>query len=72
MWLKLSLKKSIKQHICKENYVWNPSICASESNKKCSRIYKYLNDCICMKSVFDNYLVVTCKDDMVNINQFLG
>ena len=39
--------------------------CARESNKKCS-IYKYLNDCICMKSVFDN-LVVICKDDMVNI-----
>ena len=69
--IEAEFKKSIKQHICKENYVWNSSICATESNKKC-RIYKYLNDCICMKSVFDN-LVVTCKDDMVKYNnQFIG
>ena len=37
--IEAEFKKSIKQHICKENYVWNSSICATESNKKC-RIYK--------------------------------
>ena len=35
------------------------------SATKKHKIDEYLNDCICMKSVFDK-LVVICKGDMVN------
>lgn len=60
----VNVKKPLKHHVREENYVWNPTVRAFDSNDKC-KINEYSNHCICMKSVFDN-LVITCKDKTIN------
>ena len=44
----------------KEDYGWNPSICASECDKDCD-IDEYLKGCTRIKSL-DNNLLITCDE----------
>ena len=60
----VNVKKPLKHHVREEDYVWNPTVRAFDSNDKC-KINENSNHCICMKSVFDN-LVITCKDEILN------
>ena len=55
----MSVKK-IKHCLHKEDYVWNPSICACECDKDCD-IDEYLKDCAFIKSLDDN-LLITCDE----------
>ena len=53
-------RKSIKHWVYEEDYVWNPSISACESDKH-YKIKKYLKDCTGMKSLTHD-LVITCDE----------
>ena len=62
-------KKPIKHLVRKEDYAWNPSMCACRRDKDCDM---GLKDCTCMKSLAD-VLVVTCDEivdtpDITSIN----
>ena len=53
-------KKTIKHHICKEDFAWNPSTCAWERDIDCE-ISEYLKDWACTKSLIDDF-VIKCDE----------
>ena len=55
----MSVKKT-NHPVYKEDYAWNPSICASECDKVCD-IDEYLKCCTRIKSL-DNNLLTTCDE----------
>ena len=50
----------MKYRVCKEDYAWNPSICACQCNKDCG-FDEYVKNCACIKNAFDN-IVMMCNN----------
>ena len=55
----MNIKKTLKQHAWKEDFVWNQSICACERDKICKND-EYLNNCAFSKHAVDTS-VATCE-----------
>ena len=58
----MSCKKTIKHRVCKDDYAWNPYVCACECDKHCE-IEEYLKNCACVESIIDD-LIITCNENV--------
>ena len=56
-------KKPVKHGICKQDYIWNPSICTYVFHKDC-QIGEYLENCACIKSHVCNLINDETLDTM--------